>query len=124
MPISSHFSFPHSPECPAIATTNLLSVSIDLPVLIPFHINGIIPYVVSFILLCACAQSCSTLCDSKDCSPPDSVHGIFQANPSSTAAGSCQPPTLLTAVWLHWVFLDAHGLSPVAVSWGYSLAVV
>ena len=25
------------------------------------------------------AQSCSTLCDSTDCSPPDSVHGIFQA---------------------------------------------
>ena len=30
--------------------------------------------------LCACAQSCLTLCDSMDCSPPDdSVHGIFQA---------------------------------------------
>ena len=30
--------------------------------------------------LCACAQSCLTLCDSMDCSPPDdSVHGFFQA---------------------------------------------
>ena len=29
---------------------------------------------------CVCAQSCPTLCDPVDCSPPDSsVHGIFQA---------------------------------------------
>ena len=26
-----------------------------------------------------CAQSCLTLCDPMDCSPPDSVHGILQA---------------------------------------------
>ena len=30
--------------------------------------------------MCVCAQSCSTLCDPKDCSPlGSSVHGIFQA---------------------------------------------
>ena len=29
---------------------------------------------------CMCAQSCLTLCDPMDCSPPDSsVHEIFQA---------------------------------------------
>ena len=33
-----------------------------------------------FIRLCVCAQSCWTLCNSMDCSPPgSSVHGIFQA---------------------------------------------
>ena len=26
--------------------------------------------------------------------------------------------------WLCWVFLAAHGLSPVAESWGYSLVAV
>ena len=31
-------------------------------------------------LACVCAQSCPTLCDSVDCSPPhSSVHGILQA---------------------------------------------
>ena len=31
--------------------------------------------------LCMCAQSCLTLCNSMDCSPPGfSVHGIFQAS--------------------------------------------
>ena len=30
--------------------------------------------------VCACVQSCPTLCDPMDCSPPgSSVHGIFQA---------------------------------------------
>ena len=30
--------------------------------------------------LCVCAQSCPTLCNSLDCSPPgSSVHGILQA---------------------------------------------
>ena len=30
--------------------------------------------------MCVCAQSCPTLCDSMDCSPPgSSVHGILQA---------------------------------------------
>ena len=30
--------------------------------------------------LCSVAQSCPTLCDPTDCSPPgSSVHGIFQA---------------------------------------------
>ena len=29
---------------------------------------------------CVCVQSCLTLCDPMDCSPPgSSVHGIFQA---------------------------------------------
>ena len=31
-------------------------------------------------VLCAQSlQSCPTLCDAMDCSPPDSVHGILQA---------------------------------------------
>ena len=33
-----------------------------------------------FPIMCACAQSCPTLCDPMDCSPPgSSVHEIFQA---------------------------------------------
>ena len=32
------------------------------------------------VCVCVCAQSCLTLCDPMDCSPPgSSVHGIFQA---------------------------------------------
>ena len=45
---------------------------------------------------CVCVQSCLTLCDPMDCSPPDSsVHGIFQARIpewvaiSSFRASSC-----------------------------------
>ena len=39
-------------------------------------------FLLSFLIanVCVCAQSCLTLCDSKDWSPPgSSVHGIFQA---------------------------------------------
>ena len=51
------------------------------------------------LLLCCCltAQSCLTLCDPKDCSPPGpSVHGIFQARTLERVAipfsrGSSQP---------------------------------
>ena len=33
-----------------------------------------------FLRVCACAQSCLSLCGCTDCSPPgSSVHGIFQA---------------------------------------------
>ena len=45
----------------------------------------------------ACAQSCLTLCNPMDCSPPcSSVHGIFQARVSGWVAipfsrGSSQP---------------------------------
>ena len=32
-------------------------------------------------VMCTCAQSCLTLCDPMDCSPPgSSVHGILQAS--------------------------------------------
>ena len=56
------------------------------------------------------AQSCSTLCDSTNCSPPGSfVHGILQARMLEWVAmlysrGSFQPgtePTSLTSN-LHW----------------------
>ena len=33
----------------------------------------------SFCHCCSVAESCLTLCDPMDCSPPDSVHGISQA---------------------------------------------
>ena len=39
-----------------------------------------------------CAQSCLTLCDPMDCSPPGSfVHGIFQARILEWVAISSQP---------------------------------
>ena len=38
------------------------------------------------------AQSCPTLCDPMDCSPPDSsVHGILQARALEWVAISCHP---------------------------------
>ena len=54
-------------------------------------------YLCPCAVLCLVAQSCPTLCDPVDCSPPgSSVHGILQARtlewvarPSSR--GSCQP---------------------------------
>ena len=51
----------------------------------------------SYCLPCMCAQSCLTLCNSMDCSPPDSsVHGIFQERTLewvavSSSRGSPQP---------------------------------
>ena len=43
-------------------------------------------YILYIYNLCVCAQSCLTLCDPLDCSPPgSSVHGIFPAR--STWAG-------------------------------------
>ena len=36
-------------------------------------------YYTTWLLLLCCAQSCLTLCDPMDYSPPVSVHGIFQA---------------------------------------------
>ena len=39
------------------------------------HLNGTIMMVVLLLLLCLVSQSCPTLCDPMDCSPPDSsVH--------------------------------------------------
>ena len=51
------------------------------------------------VCVCVCvlvAQSCLTLCDSMDCSPPDSVHRILQARilewvPIPFSRGSSQP---------------------------------
>ena len=43
--------------------------------------NQAILQVVKHRFVCACSvtKSCSSLCDPIDCSPPDSVHEIFQA---------------------------------------------
>ena len=39
------------------------------------------------VYVCVCVQSCLTLCNPVDCSPPDSsVHGIFQARTLEQAA--------------------------------------
>ena len=54
-------------------------------------------YLLACTVLCLVAQSCPTLCDSMDCSPPgSSVHGIFQARILEWVAmpysrGSSQP---------------------------------
>ena len=50
-----------------------------------------------YVCVCSDAQSCPTLCDPMDCSPPgSSVHGIFQARrlewvAISSSRGSFQP---------------------------------
>ena len=38
---------------------------------------------------CSVTQSCPSLCDPMDCSPPDSVHGIFQARILEWVTISC-----------------------------------
>ena len=51
------------------------------------------------------AQSCPTLCDSMDCSPPgSSVHGIFQARVLFSAASQ----SLLKFLSIEWVILSDH----------------
>ena len=41
------------------------------------------------VCVCVCAQLCTTLCDSMDCSPPgSSVHGILQARTLEWVASS------------------------------------
>ena len=56
---------------------------------------------------CECAESCVTLCDSMDCSPPGSpVHGILQARTLEGvlipySRGSSQPRDCLVCL-LHW----------------------
>ena len=58
---------------------------------------------------CSVAQSCLTVCNPIDCSPPgSSVHGILQARkvewvPMPSSRGSSQPRgrTLVSCLW-HW----------------------
>ena len=59
--------------------------------------------------LCVCAQSCLTLCNPMDCSPPgSSVHGIFQAGilervAISYSRGSSQPRDRTQALLLSYL---------------------
>ena len=66
---------------PRVEPTSLTSTCIGRCIL--FHLGHLGSMCVCMCLcLCACvyAQSCPTLCDPADCSPPgSSIHGIFQA---------------------------------------------
>ena len=51
----------------------------DLSVLLFPHLHLLLAMYLN-LCMCACAQSCPTLCDPMDCSPPCSlIHGILQA---------------------------------------------
>ena len=58
---------------------------------------------------CMCAQSCPTLCDPLDCSPPgSSVHGISQARileqvTTSYYRGSSRPRDQSQVYWVSWI---------------------
>ena len=71
------------------------------------------------------AQSCPTLSDPMDCSPPgSSIHGIFQARVlewGAIAFSEMRTQVLFIYFWLHWVFISACGLSLVVVSRDFSL---
>ena len=73
------------------------------------------PFIVPCVLHsnCMCAkllQSCLTLCDPKDCSPPgSSVHGILQARNTGVVCHAClqgifptQGPNQRLLCLLHW----------------------
>ena len=66
---------------PSVEPTSLISTCIGRCIL--FHLGHLGSMCVCMcVCLCACvyAQSCPTLCDPTDCSPPGSpFHGIFQA---------------------------------------------
>ena len=52
--------------------------------------------------ICVCAQSCLTLCNPMDCSPPgSSVHGIFQAEILDWGAISYSRESSWPRVWTH-----------------------
>ena len=79
--------FPHQLTCLLWALSYLrirhLSSILCLQIIVP---RFILPSVLSFeqnfeILMCACTQSCLTLCNPMDCSlPGSSVHGISQVS--------------------------------------------
>ena len=65
----------HYPTCNK-ATTDLLSCAVISLRFLEFYIDGIVCVHVCVLVI----QSCPTLSDPMDCSPPDSsVHSIFQA---------------------------------------------
>ena len=63
-------------------------------------------YLVACVCVCVCAQSCLTLCDPMECSPPgSSVHGILQARtlervamPSSRGSSRVRDRTCMSRV--------------------------
>ena len=65
------------------AKPNIWTVSRLIPINCSFH-NSMVPCMFSkfvlYVFVCVCTQSCPTLYDPMDSSPPgSSVHGIFQA---------------------------------------------
>ena len=78
-----------------------------------------LPSFLFFLLLCLCAQSCPTLCDTMDCSPPGfSVHGILQAKildwvamPSSRGSSDPWIEPMSPALQVDSLLLS-HGGSP------------
>ena len=63
--------------------------------------------------ICIHLQSCPTLCDSVDCSPPSfSLHGVFQARTLEDAAISSSrgsfPTHGLNLCFLHWQMDSLH----------------
>ena len=74
------------------------------------------------------AQSCPTLSDPIDCSPPgSSIHGIFQARVlewGAIAFSDIHTFFFFNCFWLCWVFSDARGLSPVVARGGCSAAAL
>ena len=81
--------------------------------------NEISPHAV----LCLVAQSCLTLCDPMDCSPPDSsVHGILQAKILEWVAmpslrGSSQPRIEPMSPELQILYSLSHQGSPRILEW-------
>ena len=78
-----------------------------------------LPSFLFFLLLCLCAQSCPTFCDTMDCSPPGfSVHGILQAKildwvamPSSRGSSDPWIEPMSPALQVDSLLLS-HGGSP------------
>ena len=59
-------------------------------------------YVCVHVCVCLRAQSCPTVCNTMDCSPPgSSVHGIFQARILEWVAISYSRGSFWTRIWIH-----------------------
>ena len=67
------------------------------------------------VCVCICAQSCLTLCNPRDCSPPGfSVHGIFQARMNTGVGcrdqmGTSVPPALAGGFFTTSATWEAQG---------------
>ena len=109
-------------SCPRLSYLLYLGMKPTKKTHVPYHKNGATPSpdIWAWCLLVLVTQSCPTLCDPMDCSPPgSSVHGILQARILEGVAipfsrGSSPPRNWTQVSWIAvgfftiWAARGAH----------------